>query len=131
MVEIALGPLSRAEAAEQVTALAGGPVPPEVVDGLFARAEGNPFFTEQLVAAVPSRQGPAVFQQLVCPSFGCPTYVAGPGLAHHGSEHPRRGGVMCDRQRVFAGRSKSRGRDCCYRRDRHYRFARAGVVGLD
>jgi hypothetical protein len=53
MVEIALGPLSRAEAAEQVTALAGGPVPPEVVDGLFARAEGNPFFTEQLVAAAP------------------------------------------------------------------------------
>jgi len=51
MAEIALGPLSRAEAAEQVTALAGGPVPPEVVDGLFARAEGNPFFTEQLVAA--------------------------------------------------------------------------------
>jgi DNA-binding SARP family transcriptional activator len=54
MTEIALGPLSRAEAAEQVTALAGGPVPPEVVDELFARAEGNPFFTEQLVAAVPT-----------------------------------------------------------------------------
>jgi DNA-binding CsgD family transcriptional regulator/tetratricopeptide (TPR) repeat protein len=54
MAEIALGPLSRAEAAEQVTALAGGPVPPEVVDELFARAEGNPFFTEQLVAAVPA-----------------------------------------------------------------------------
>jgi DNA-binding SARP family transcriptional activator len=54
MAEIALGPLSRAEAAEQVTALAGGPVPPEVVDELFARAEGNPFFTEQLVAAVPT-----------------------------------------------------------------------------
>jgi len=52
--EIALGPLSRAEAAEQVTALAGGPVLPEVVDELFARAEGNPFFTEQLVAAMPT-----------------------------------------------------------------------------
>ena len=51
MAEIALGPLSRAEAAKQVTALAGGPVPREVVDELFARAEGNPFFTEQLVAA--------------------------------------------------------------------------------
>ena len=47
----ALGPLSRAEVAEQVAALAGGPVPPEVVDELYARAEGNPFFTEQLVAA--------------------------------------------------------------------------------
>jgi DNA-binding CsgD family transcriptional regulator len=49
--EIRLGPLSRAEVAGQVAALAGGPVPAEVVDELFARAEGNPFFTEQLVAA--------------------------------------------------------------------------------
>jgi DNA-binding CsgD family transcriptional regulator/tetratricopeptide (TPR) repeat protein len=52
--EIRLGPLSRAEVAEQVAALAGlagGPVPMRVVDELYARAEGNPFFTEQLVAA--------------------------------------------------------------------------------
>jgi len=49
--EIRLGPLSRLEAAEQVAALAGGPVPHEVGDELYARAEGNPFFTEQLVAA--------------------------------------------------------------------------------
>jgi DNA-binding CsgD family transcriptional regulator len=49
--EIRLGPLSRAELAGQVAALAGGPVPAQVVDELYARAEGNPFFTEQLVAA--------------------------------------------------------------------------------
>ena len=49
--EITLGPLSRAEVAGQAAALAGCPVPPVVVDKLFARAEGNPFFTEQLVAA--------------------------------------------------------------------------------
>jgi DNA-binding CsgD family transcriptional regulator/transcriptional regulator with XRE-family HTH domain len=49
--EIRLGPLSRAEVAGQVAGLAGGPVPPSVVDELYARAEGNPFFTEQLVAA--------------------------------------------------------------------------------
>jgi DNA-binding CsgD family transcriptional regulator len=49
--EIALGPLSRPEAAQQVAALAGGPAPAEVVEDLYARAEGNPFFTEQLVAA--------------------------------------------------------------------------------
>jgi DNA-binding CsgD family transcriptional regulator/tetratricopeptide (TPR) repeat protein len=49
--EITLGPLPRAQVGEQVTALAGGPVPLGVVDELFARAEGNPFFTEQLVAA--------------------------------------------------------------------------------
>ena len=49
--EITLGPLSRLEVAEQVATLAAGPVPPGMVDELFARAEGNPFFTEQLVAA--------------------------------------------------------------------------------
>jgi DNA-binding CsgD family transcriptional regulator len=49
--EIGLGPLPRWEVAEQVAALAGGPVPAPVVDELYARAEGNPFFTEQLVAA--------------------------------------------------------------------------------
>src|SRR6516165_9776368 len=40
-----------AEVAGQVAALAGGPAAARVVDELFARAEGNPFFTEQLVAA--------------------------------------------------------------------------------
>jgi DNA-binding CsgD family transcriptional regulator len=48
--EIRLGPLSRAEVAGQVAGLAGGQVPARVVDELYARAEGNPFFTEQLVA---------------------------------------------------------------------------------
>ena len=49
--EIRLGPLSRPEVAQQAAALAGCPVPLRVVDELYARAEGNPFFTEQLVAA--------------------------------------------------------------------------------
>ena len=48
--EIRLGPLSRSEVAQQVAALAGGPVPAGVADELYARAEGNPFYTEQLVA---------------------------------------------------------------------------------
>jgi DNA-binding CsgD family transcriptional regulator len=51
VAEIRLGPLSRAEAAQQVAGLAGDWLPSRVVDELFARAEGNPFFTEQLVAA--------------------------------------------------------------------------------
>ena len=55
--EIALGPLSRPEVAQQVAALAGGPVPLGVVDGLYARAEGNPFFTEQLAAATAGGAG--------------------------------------------------------------------------
>ncbi|HMD25736.1 MAG TPA: hypothetical protein VKH61_16685, partial [Streptosporangiaceae bacterium] len=45
------GPLSRAEVAGQAAALAGGPVSPQVAGELFARAERNAFFTEQLVAA--------------------------------------------------------------------------------
>ena len=50
--EIRLAPLSREEVAEQVAGLAGGPPPPPVAEELYARAEGNPFFTEQLVAAM-------------------------------------------------------------------------------
>ena len=49
--EIRLPPLSRAEAAGQVAALAGGPVPAQFAGDVYTRAEGNPFFTEQLVAA--------------------------------------------------------------------------------
>jgi DNA-binding CsgD family transcriptional regulator len=49
--ELTLAPLSRAEVAGQVAALTGAPAPPGVVDELFRRAEGNPFFTQQLVAA--------------------------------------------------------------------------------
>ena len=49
--EIRLGPLSREETAEQIASVAGGPAPAQLVDDLYARAEGNPFFTEQLVAA--------------------------------------------------------------------------------
>jgi DNA-binding CsgD family transcriptional regulator len=48
--EIRLGPLSRDEIAEQVTGLTGGQLAPEAWPGLYARGEGNPFFTEQLVA---------------------------------------------------------------------------------
>jgi DNA-binding CsgD family transcriptional regulator/tetratricopeptide (TPR) repeat protein len=51
VAEIRLGPLSRDEAAELVEGLLGAPPPPQVANKLYARAEGNPFFTEQLVAA--------------------------------------------------------------------------------
>ena len=57
--EIRLGPLSRAEVAGQAAALAGAPVSPQVAWDLFARAEGNPFFTEQLVAAALAGQAGA------------------------------------------------------------------------
>jgi DNA-binding CsgD family transcriptional regulator/tetratricopeptide (TPR) repeat protein len=46
-LELRLGPLSRGEVAE----LVGGDAPAAFVDELYARAEGNPFLTEQLIAA--------------------------------------------------------------------------------
>jgi DNA-binding CsgD family transcriptional regulator/tetratricopeptide (TPR) repeat protein len=51
VTEIGLGPLSWEEAARQVGGLTGGPVSARVAAELYLRAEGNPFFTEQLVAA--------------------------------------------------------------------------------
>jgi DNA-binding CsgD family transcriptional regulator/tetratricopeptide (TPR) repeat protein len=51
VAEIRLGPLTAAESAEQVAGLAGGQLPGPVIGELCARAEGNPFFAEQLVAA--------------------------------------------------------------------------------
>ncbi len=58
VAEIQLGPLSRAETGDQVAGLAGGPVPDGLADEAFARAEGNPFFTEQLVTAALAEAGP-------------------------------------------------------------------------
>ena len=57
--EIRLGPLSREQVAGQAAALAGAPVSPQVAGELYARAEGNPFFTEQLVAAALAGQAGA------------------------------------------------------------------------
>jgi DNA-binding CsgD family transcriptional regulator/tetratricopeptide (TPR) repeat protein len=63
VAEIRLGPLSRGEVEEQVAGLLGRRPRAGVVDELYARAEGNPFFTEQLVAAALAGQaagtGPA------------------------------------------------------------------------
>ena len=50
--EIRLGPLSQEDAAQLAAQLLGGPPPARVAGELYARAEGNPFFTEQLAAAV-------------------------------------------------------------------------------
>jgi predicted ATPase len=55
--QVGLGPLSRDEVAEQVAGISGSPLPAAVVDELYARAEGNPFFTEQLVAAASAQGG--------------------------------------------------------------------------
>jgi DNA-binding CsgD family transcriptional regulator/tetratricopeptide (TPR) repeat protein len=42
---------TREELAEQLSGILGHPPAPQLVDELFGRGEGNPFFTEELVAA--------------------------------------------------------------------------------
>ncbi|NMO54701.1 AAA family ATPase [Actinoplanes sp. TBRC 11911] len=51
VVRLALGRLSYPEVAEQVGGLLGAAAPAPFVDEVFRRAEGNAFFTEQLVVA--------------------------------------------------------------------------------
>jgi predicted ATPase len=66
--EIRVGPLSQAEVAEQVTALVGGPPPVELVDEVYARAEGHPFFAEQLVAAAVTTGSGQVAEPVALPA---------------------------------------------------------------
>jgi DNA-binding CsgD family transcriptional regulator/tetratricopeptide (TPR) repeat protein len=88
--EIRLGPLTRAEAGEQVAALAGGPPPGRLADEVYARSEGNPFFTEQLVAA--ALAGPADGAGLV--PAGLPARLAELLLARAGRCGPEGQAVL-------------------------------------
>ena len=51
---VELGPFTRAEVREQVAGILGETPPPPLIDQLLGRSEGNPFFTEELLAS--SRQ---------------------------------------------------------------------------
>jgi predicted ATPase/DNA-binding CsgD family transcriptional regulator len=50
-LRIDLSPLTRDELGEQLADIAGSPPAPALVDRLYARSEGNPLFTEELLAA--------------------------------------------------------------------------------
>jgi DNA-binding CsgD family transcriptional regulator/tetratricopeptide (TPR) repeat protein len=50
-----LAPLDRAEVTALAAAILGAAPASDMVDALLARAEGNPFFTEELLAAWPTR----------------------------------------------------------------------------
>ncbi|REG00935.1 regulatory LuxR family protein [Asanoa ferruginea] len=50
--QLHLDRLSRPEVAEHIHGLVGAPAPSAFVDEVYARADGNAFFTEQLVAAL-------------------------------------------------------------------------------
>ncbi len=54
---VELARFGRAESAAQMAAILGGAPPAGVVDGVFARAEGNAFFTEELLAAAHTGSG--------------------------------------------------------------------------
>jgi DNA-binding CsgD family transcriptional regulator len=49
--QIAVAPLSEAEIGRQVQSILGGAPPPELVHRLYTRTQGNPFYTEELLAA--------------------------------------------------------------------------------
>jgi DNA-binding CsgD family transcriptional regulator len=51
VIELRIEPLSRSQSAQLATSLVGGDRETPDLDALYERAEGNPFFTEQLVAA--------------------------------------------------------------------------------
>ena len=50
-LRVELGPFTRAEVREQVAAILGESPPAALVDRLLERSEGNPFFTEELLAS--------------------------------------------------------------------------------
>jgi DNA-binding NarL/FixJ family response regulator len=63
---IHLGGLDRENVAERVAALIGVSAPPALIDQILARGEGNPFFTEELVAAHLAGEAiPAVLSDLI------------------------------------------------------------------
>jgi DNA-binding CsgD family transcriptional regulator/tetratricopeptide (TPR) repeat protein len=85
--EVRLGPLSRAEAAQQIAGMVGEEPPSGFADDLYVRAEGNPFFTEQLVAAALAGQG----GDALLPPSGLPERLADLLLARvsHAGEDAR------------------------------------------
>ena len=92
---IVLEPFTRAELAAQLAGILGERPEAALVDELFARAEGNPFFTEELLAATegdPKRRLPESIRDallLRVEALGEPTQqvlrvaaAAGPRLSH-------------------------------------------------
>jgi DNA-binding CsgD family transcriptional regulator/tetratricopeptide (TPR) repeat protein len=69
-----LARLNRAEVAEQVSSIMGKPAAPALVDGIFARSQGNAFFSEELLAAGAITGGmPQTLQDVVTARIGALT----------------------------------------------------------
>ena len=78
VASIELGPLGYADMASHLTALADGPLDPAALHRMVARAEGNPYYAEELLAsAAPAPAGPAAARRgghraATCCPAGCP-----------------------------------------------------------
>lgn len=73
--EIALAPMTRAEVGQMAAALlpAGGTVGMPLLDTLYARSEGNPFFVEELLRALVTSGALALVNEIwQCTSAGSP-----------------------------------------------------------
>ena len=80
---IHLGGLARDEVAARIEALTGRPAPFALVDEVFVRGQGNPFFTTELVEAHLAGQTiPAVLSDLIAADLA--------GLGRHRPVGPRR-----------------------------------------
>ncbi len=66
--QLALGPLSPDDVAQQATAILGAPPPPALLAELVDRADGNPFFVEELLAGGPAACRPISTTRCCCAS---------------------------------------------------------------
>jgi DNA-binding NarL/FixJ family response regulator len=60
-----LGPLSREDQARQMGDILGLPPTTPLVDEVYSRADGNPFFAEELLALGPAREVPSTVRELL------------------------------------------------------------------
>lgn len=94
-VQLELARFGRSELREQVAAILDRDPAPELIDSLLVRAEGNPFFTEELIAAARGPQQPlpeSLRETLLARVEGSPERVQEVlkvvAVAGRGVEHP-------------------------------------------
>jgi DNA-binding CsgD family transcriptional regulator len=64
-----LAALGRQQIMQLLSSIPGGPTPPELLARVAWRAEGNPFFAEELLAAAPQRELPETVYELIVDRF--------------------------------------------------------------
>jgi predicted ATPase len=95
--QMEVAPLGRVEVAEQLDALSGGPLPPEWVERIYRRCEGNPFYADQLLVAgagprevaLPSTLGELLLVRVEALSQQAQNVVRTVSVAGHAVSHDR------------------------------------------